>query len=78
MPSRDFFTLPHKIQMSTPFLRDKSLKFCRRVECAPAEPFTIFFVFVFFRWKGGILIRPKKLQKPKHLAEKNKNQKHHS
>ena len=48
--------------MSTPFLRE-TLKFCARVSCAPAEPFTIFFfppdiwVFVFF-WDIWVLRDP--------------------
>ena len=36
--------------MSTPFLRDKTLKLCTRVECAPAEPFTNEWVLFIDLW----------------------------
>ena len=37
-----------RVKMSTPFLRDETLKFRTRVQCIPAEAFTNVFVHVFF------------------------------
>ena len=45
--------------MSTPFLNDKTLKLCTRVECAPAEPFTnelVLFIYLFIYYWPDILV----------------------
>ena len=60
MPSRDFCPLPHKFQMSTPFLRE-TLKNCTRVQYVPAEPVTN--VCCFFSLEIWHPLRPKYPQK---------------
>ena len=69
MPSRDFNTLPHESPdylMSTPFLRVKTLKFCTRVECAPAKTSTNVFSFFLPKMWGSL----KTKISPKYLAKK--------
>ena len=56
-----------------PFSRDNTLNFCKRVLCAPAEPFTIF-SFSPEMWDS---LRPKYLKKKKKtqiFGQKNKKQ----
>ena len=58
------FALYRKVKMSTPILIDKTLKFCARVQCVPAEPLTngAFCFFCFFSleiWDPKPQISPK-------------------
>ena len=60
-----------KVQMSTLFLRDKTLNYCTRVYYAPAEPCTN--VFFFCVGSAGSLSKPQisqKVKKPKSLTKK--------
>ena len=72
MPSRDFYTLSHKSQMSAPFF----LFFAHVVKCVPAEPFTKgVLCFLLLSQEMWYPSRPKYPKKCKYLAEKKQNKK---
>ena len=61
MPTRDFDTLPHKSPNVHAVFERWTLKFCKRVQCAPAEPSTKGFFFSFFAGNAGSVETPKYL-----------------
>ena len=77
MPSRDFCTSPHQSPNVTPFLRVRPWKLVH-VFSVPLPSLLHMFFFFFFSPKMWGSLRPKypkKIQKPKCLADKNKKQK---